>query len=178
MAKLKEDFFARKADDVAQELLGKIITRKINGKVLKARIVEDEAYFNEEDPASWARFGKRKDNFAMWEKPGTILVKNVHKHFMLNFVTGKKGKAEAVLIRAAELLNFEKNCSGPGLLTKALEIDKIFNGKELSDELFLEEPENLGDFEIGKSFRVGVSEDLDIPLRFYIKNNKFVSRKS
>ncbi len=142
---------------------------------MKARIVEDEAYFDESDPASWARFGKRKDNVAMWMKPGIILVKNVHKHFMLNFVTETEGKAGAVLIRALEPMNFNARCSGPGLLTAVLKIDKGFNGKEFSKELYLEDSDD--EFEIGKSFRIGVSKDLRKQLRFYIKGNGFISRR-
>ena len=168
------DFFERSSDLAAKELLGKIIIRKLDGKILKARIVEDEAYFDEKDPASWARFGLRKDNAAMWDSPGTILVKNVHKHFMLNFVTDSEGKAGAVLIRAVEPLNFDARCSGPGLLTAALRIDKSFNGKKFSDEFFVENSD--GEFEVDKSFRIGVKNDLKRQLRFYIKGNKFVSK--
>lgn len=176
-ARLNAGFFARPPDVVARGLLGKIIVRKTNEMgVLKARIVEDEAYFDESDPASWARFGLRKDNAAMWANPGTILVKNVHKHFMLNFSTGEKGEAGAVLVRAVQPITFEARCSGPGLLTAALKIDKSFNGKEFSDELYLEEPESDEEFEILSGGRVGVKKDLENDLRFYIKGNKFVSR--
>ena len=174
--KLKGPFFGRPANIVARELLGKVIVRKLGASTLKAKIVEDEAYFGKDDPASWARFGKRKDNAAMWEKPGTILVKNVHRHFMLNFVTGKEGEPEAVLIRALEPLNFSGRCSGPGLLTKALGISKSFNGKKFSGGLYVADGGNA-DFETGESFRTGVKKDLESPLRFYIKGNKFVSGK-
>jgi len=96
---------------------------------------------------------------------------------MLNFVTGKNREASAVLIRALEPLNFPLRCNGPGLLTAALKINKDFNGKNFSDELYVKEPDfyDVG-FEIGSSKRIGVKNDLNENLRFYIKGNKFVSK--
>lgn len=168
--KLDKGFFERSADLVAKDLLGKTIIRKIGDKEMKAKIIECEAYFDENDPASWARFGKRKDNSAMWLSGGHLLIKNVHKYPMLNFVTGKEGKAEAVLIRALEPLNFEGRCSGPGLLTQSLGVGRELNGKnlfEIEDILILNSIDNP--FEIGKSFRIGVGKDLKKKLRFYVK---------
>ena len=138
-----------------------------------ARIIETEAYFDERDPASWARFGKRRDNLEMWNKAGTILVKNVHKYFMLNFVTGKKSEASAVLIRGVKPLNFEGRCFGPGLLTLALGVDKSFNGKNLYEgncELkIIDEGFRFKEDEIKTSKRIGVKNDLDEDLRFYVE---------
>ena len=54
LKKLNKSFFAKPADAVAKALLGKILTRKINNKLLKAKIVETEAYFGNKDPASRA----------------------------------------------------------------------------------------------------------------------------
>lgn len=178
MAKiLTQKFFNRPADIVARDLIGKIIVHRIGKKIFRARIVEDEAYFDENDPASWARLGRRKDNFAMWLCAGTILIKNVHKHLMLNFVTGPAGKAEAVLIRALEPLNFEGRCSGPGLLTKEIHIERKLNGSSLSELKNFWVEDAPGKFNVIRSSRVGVKKDLNIPLRFYINGNENVSRK-
>lgn len=95
---------------------------------------------------------------------------------MFNFVTGKEGKAEAVLIRAVEPLNFSENCSGPGLLTENLKIDKSFNGLNIFDLKEIGLIDSDEKFNIGKSFRIGVKNDLEIPLRFYIKESSFVSK--
>ncbi|MCF7910694.1 DNA-3-methyladenine glycosylase [Candidatus Pacearchaeota archaeon] len=178
--KLNKEFFSRNADIVAKELLGKVLIRKINGKKLKARIVETEAYFSENDPASRAcQNGDLRKTMLM--KAGTILVYGVHNNWLVNFVTGNLEKAEAVLIRALEPLNFEGNCKGPGLLTKALGIDKYFHKKNLfSGDLWIEEPiknKEKENFEIDSGFRIGVKKDLPEKLRFYIKNNKHVSKK-
>lgn len=173
---LGKGFFEDSADKVARKLIGKIIVRNVKGKFFRARIVETEAYFGEDDPASWARFGKRKDNSNMWSSPGKILVKNVHKYIMLNFVTGKKNEASAVLISAVEPLNFEGRCSGPGLLSKSLHITKNLNGLKALRKNGLYIEDSGKDFEIEMSFRVGVKEDLNKKLRYFIKGNKFVGK--
>lgn len=146
---LKKEFFNRSAETVARELLNKIIVRKIsNEKELKARIVETEAYFDEKDPASRARQkGDLRETMKM--NPGTILVYGVHANWLMNIVTDEEGEASAVLMRAVEPLNFEGNCSGPGLLTRALKIGKefhkrnILNDKEIWIEDFFDE-RNIG----------------------------------
>ncbi len=174
---MDENFFNREADVVARDLLGRVIVRNIEGKELRAKIVETEAYFDENDPASRAcQNGDLRETMMMG--PGTILVYGVHNNWLINFVTGNIGKASAVLIRAIEPLNFEGKGNGPGLLTKSLEIDKIYHKKNVLDNGKIK-IESYGDnlFEISKSFRIGVTKDLETPMRFYIQDNKFVSRK-
>jgi DNA-3-methyladenine glycosylase len=176
--KLDRDFFSRNAGQVAKDLLGKILVRKIGNKELKAKIIETEAYFDENDPGSRARQnGDLRETMLM--SPGTILVYGVHNNWLMNFVTNKNGKAEAVLIRALEPLNFNSNCSGPGLLTKTLFIDKSFHKKNIFDQegLFLEDNKEDKGIKIIKSFRIGLKKYLPEKLRFYIKENKFVSKK-
>jgi DNA-3-methyladenine glycosylase len=175
--KIDKKFFELKADIVARELLGKNLIREIGGRILRAKIVETEAYFGEEDPASRASKGKNKISEMMWESPGKILIYNVHKYKMLNFITDKKGIPSAVLIRAVEPLNFDSKCSGPGLLTNSLKIDNKFHGENIFDLKNLELKNSEDKFEIVEKFRIGVTKDLDIPLRFYIKGNEFVSKK-
>ncbi len=199
---MNKGFFNRSADKVAKELLGKIIVRKINGKKLNARIVETEAYFDEKDPASRARFnGDLRATMLM--EGGTILVYGVHNNWLVNIVTCEEGKAQAVLIRAVEPINFDGKCNGPGLLTKAMKIGKEFHKRNIIDnnEIWIEdnsklmynltkenkmnssgmEPNKLStdynNFEIIKSFRIGVRKDLPRKLRFYINGNKWVSGK-
>lgn len=174
--KYDKTFFLRDAEIVAKELLGKILVRKLNNKLLKAKIVEVEAYYDENDPASRARQnGDLRET--MLDKEGTILVYGIHNNWLINFVTNEKGKAEAVLLRALEPLNFNENTKGPGLLTKALEINKKFHKKNIynNEELWIEN--NKEDFEIENTFRIGVKKDLPKKLRFYIKGNPYISRK-
>ena len=177
LIKMNKIFFSRNAEVVARELLGKIIVRKIDDKELRFKIVETEAYFDEKDPASRARQnGDLRETMLM--KAGTILVYGVHNSWLINFVTDEKGKASAVLIRAIEPLNFLGKCNGPGLLTKALKIGKGFHKKNIinNKEIWIEDGNGEG-FEIMERFRIGVKKDLPKKLRFYIKDNKYVSRK-
>jgi len=174
--KLDKTFFLRDAEIVAKELLGKILVRKINNKILKAKIVETEAYYDENDPASRARQnGDLRET--MKDEEGTILVYGVHNNWLINFVTNKKGKAEAVLLRALEPLNFNKYTRGPGLLTKALKINKGFHKKNICENKDIWLEGNKKTFEIENTFRIGVKKDLPEKLRFYIKGNTFISRK-
>jgi DNA-3-methyladenine glycosylase len=179
--KIDKDFFNERADVVAKRLLGKIIVRKIGKDELRARIVETEAYFDSKDPAS--RACQNGDLKKTMEMPGgTILVYGVHNNWLINFVTGNKGEASAVLIRALEPLNFESFCNGPGLLTKNLGVGKELHKKSVldSEDIWLEHCNEDGEesgFEIVDSFRVGVSHDLPEKMRFYIKDSRFVSRK-
>lgn len=171
------NFFKKSAEKVAKELLGMILVREFDGKKLKAKIVETEAYFDESDPASRAcQNGDLKETMKM--PAGTILVYGVHNNWLVNFVTGEEGKASAVLIRALEPLNFNEKCNGPGLLTKALKIRKEFHKQNVINN------KHLGLIKVGKkkpiigeSFRIGVKKDLDKPLRFFINGNKYLSRK-
>ena len=177
---INENFFKRSSKQVAIDILGKVIVRKLpENKILRARIIETEAYFDERDPASRAcQNGDLRKTMQM--KPGTILVYGVHNNWLMNFVTDKEGVASAVLIRALEPLNFNLNCSGPGLLTKALAINKTFHKKDIFSckDLFLEEfNENKEVFEVISDYRIGIKNDLNEKLRFYLKDNKHVSKK-
>jgi len=167
---------SQSAEIVARSLLGNILVRKIDNQILKAKIVETEAYFDGKDPASRAvQNGDLRYTMAM--KAGTILVYGVHNNWLVNIVTGRVGQEEAVLLRALEPLNFKARTKGPGLLTKALKIDKIFHKKNIlnSKEIWLEN--GNGNIEIMESFRIGVRKDLPEKLRFYIKDNNYVSRR-
>jgi DNA-3-methyladenine glycosylase len=171
---MEKEFFCRKADVVAYDLLGCEIIRFVDGEELRGKIVETEAYFDENDPASRAsQNGDLRDTMMM--EPGTILVYGVHNNWLVNFVTDKKGKASAVLVRAIEPLNFEGRGNGPGILSKSLKIDKRLHKKRIGEELRVKIRKKKA--LIGQSFRIGVKKDLNKPMRFFIIGNKHVSRK-
>ncbi len=189
---LPKEFFARDARVVARELLGQILVRVYKNNVLAGKIVETEAYLGKEDPASVARRSKVPYSELMWGEPGVAFIYAVHGNWLLNIVTMPKGVASAVLIRAIEpiegieimmenrkVTDIKNLTNGPGKLTKALAIDKRFNGVDVTKQnspikICRGSNEN---FEIVKKHRIGVSKDLREPLRFYIKDNKFVSKK-
>ena len=186
---LNKSFYSRDPAIVAQELLGKILVRKLDNKILSGKIVETEAYYADKDPAS--RAYKTHTNFAqlMRDEPGRTFIYMVHNNWLLNFVTMPKGTAAAVLIRAIEPLEgieiMKRNrkfdgyqlTNGPGKLTKALGITKELSGIGIvneNSELIV--VDSQAKFDIGKSNRIGVTKDLKRKLRFYIKENPFVSK--
>ena len=186
-------FYTRETLTVAKELLGKELIRHINDGRLTGRIVEVEAYLGNNDPGSHAYRGITPRNRLMFGKGGFAYIYFTYgMHYCFNAVTEKQNVPGAVLIRALEptmgLETMVKNrgdknvfnlTSGPAKLTKALNITKEQNGLDLTrrGELFISELNDEEDLEVVSTKRVGLKAGVDKPWRFYIKNNKFVSRK-
>jgi DNA-3-methyladenine glycosylase len=123
-ARLEPAFFDRPADVVARDLLGRVLVRRVGGKAQALIISETEAYLGPHDLACHAARGRTARTEVMFGSPGTLYVYLVYGlHWMLNVVTGPQGYPAAVLIRAAGGL------SGPGRLSRALDIAADFNGK-------------------------------------------------
>ena len=187
---LMKRFYARDTAEVALDLLGKKLVRRLGGESLEGLIVETEAYYGVDDPASRAYRGRKRYNAVMFGEPGRLFVYNVHRYWMLNFVAHEPGKVGAVLIRAMEptegvetmkasrLMNEDTDLTnGPGKLTIALEVDRSLNGLPVTDETHpVHVLDNLLEFEVCRSNRIGVTKDLSEELRFYMKGNRFVSR--
>ncbi len=189
---LDKSFFDRKADNVAKDILGKIILKKCNNStdVMAGKIVEVEAYCGEEDEACHASSGKTQRNKVMYKECGLIYIYLIYgMYYMLNFVTNSKEIPEAILIRALEPLksidkmrknrgveSIKKLTNGPGKLTEALEIDMRYNGTDVTKkdgDILVIEGDNTTNIEISE--RIGVEDDSF--LRFYDPNSKFVSKK-
>ncbi len=111
----------------------------MRGLELRARIVETEAYLGPHDLASHSSKGRTKRTEIMFGRPGFAYVYLIYgMHDMLNVVVGKKGEAQAVLLRGAEpLADWDVNIIGPGRLARALEVTRLHNGLDLTEsELF------------------------------------------
>ena len=122
---LNKDFFDRDALEVAPELVGKLLIRKVNGKIIKLRISEVEVYRGEEDTACHAHKGKTKRTEVMYGEAGRYYIYLCYGiHWLLNIVTGSVNDPQTVLIRATV------EADGPGKLTKVLQIDKELNNKK------------------------------------------------
>lgn len=138
MKRLDAAFFEQDALQVAPELVGMLICRKLpEGQVKKVRITETEVYRGEEDQACHARFGKTKRTEMMYRKGGYAYIYLVYGlHHLFNVVTGKADEPQAVLIRAAE-----KPLDGPAKWTKHMQITTEKNGLYLPDnnEIWLED---------------------------------------
>jgi DNA-3-methyladenine glycosylase len=130
---LGADFFARETVDVARDLLGKVLIRQIDGWTASGRVVEVEAYLAPDDLASHAARGRRTQrNEVMYGDPGHAYVYFTYgMHFCLCFVTREAGVPQAVLVRALEPGAQVGRCSGPGLVCRALKIDRAVNGLPL-----------------------------------------------
>jgi len=180
---LPRDFYARDAEAVAPDLLGKLLAHRVGGVLRVGRVVEAEAYLGEHDLAAHSSKGRTPRTEVMFGPPGHAYVYLIYGiHHCFNAVTGAEGEASAVLIRALEpVRNVEGNTRGPGLLCKALAIDRSCYGLDLvGDELFFAEPEERGGIEVVAGPRVGVDyagEWAGKPLRFSIRGNPFVSRR-
>ncbi len=182
MEKLPRTFYDRDTILVAQELLGKWLVHKSAGVERIGKIVEVEAYLGEHDLAAHSSKGLTERTKTMFGPPGHAYVYLIYGvHHCMNVVTESEGHASAVLLRALEpVKNIEGKTNGPGLLCRAMEIDRRLNNHDLlSDVFFIAEPETAGKISIVKRPRIGVDYAKHWAkrrLRFYIKGNPFVSR--
>ena len=195
---IKKEFYNRSALDIAKDLLGKVLVREVDGKVLRGKIVETEAYIGANDKACHAYNGRRtKRTEVLYEEGGISYI-----YFIYNVVTNKKDVAEAVLIRALEPLNefdyisnirykksyeeltkaqFKNLTNGPSKLCLAYLLDKDLNGVKLYEKgpVYITDDSNE-DFKIIETKRIGIDyaeEAKDFLWRFYIKDNIYVSKK-
>jgi len=187
---LPRSFYGRDTATVAREMLGKRLIRRFEGASMEGIIVETEAYYGLQDPASRAFSGRKNYNKNMWEEPGRAFIYNVHKYWMFNVVAHEPGEIGAVLVRAVEptrgvemmLRNRPVEdprglTSGPGKLTIALGIGKGLHGQDVTDprsEVYI--VDGALEHEIGTSRRIGVTRDLDVDLRFFAMGSPYVSR--
>lgn len=194
MQKLTKEFFARKTQAVAPDLLGKILVHELPEGLVAGRIVETESY-HQDDPAAHSYGGISPRNKSLFAAPGTAYVYlSYGLHYCVNVATHAEGIGEGVLFRALEPLRgleimmerrrqkgMESLCSGPAKLTQALGINKNHDGQSLfSSQLYIAEDESSGlitEKDIVFATRVGISKAVEEKLRFYIRGNRFVSRK-
>jgi DNA-3-methyladenine glycosylase len=180
--KLTRAFYDRETILVARELLGKNLVHISDGAERVGRIVEVEAYLGPHDLAAHSARGLTERTKVMFGPPGHAYVYMIYgMYFCMNVVTERAGHASAVLLRAIEpVQNVEGRTRGPGLLCRALNINKQLNAHDLlSDDFFIAQPLKSKSFEIVKRPRVGVDYARHWAkrhLRFYIKDNPFVSR--
>ncbi len=183
MRKLPRTFYDRDTVVVAKELLGKLLVHRVAGEERIGRIVEVEAYVGSHDLASHSSKGVTARTKVMFGQPGHAYVYLIYgMYHCMNVVTEREGEGAAVLLRAVEpVLNISGRTNGPGLLCRAMGITKHLNGHDLlSDDFFVSEPDEAEKFGIVKRPRVGVDyagKWAGKLLRFYIKDNPFVSRR-
>lgn len=141
--KLGRNFYNRNTLKVARELLGMHLVRKLKGKRRVGRIVETEAYLGPQDLAAHSARGRTARNEVMFGPSGRAYVYFIYGFWhCLNVVTGVEGVPHAVLIRAIEPIEGIKDKTwGPGLLCRALDIDRRVNGEDLcGGKIWIERP--------------------------------------
>lgn len=191
--------FFRRADArrIARELLGKLlVVPTVGGQRVSGMIVETEAYLGVEDKAAHSYGGRRTArNEITYEEGGRVYVFFVYgMYHQLNLVTGTIDEPHVVLIRAVEpvdgievmrerrgTMKDTNLTSGPGKLCIAFGIDRSLNGADLEGEqIWVEEYRDLKKKEITSGPRVGIDyagEFVAMPWRFWVKDNRYVSKK-
>jgi DNA-3-methyladenine glycosylase len=187
--RLKRAFYSRNTKIIAKELLGKVLVLKTGKGTMKGKIVETEAYMGKGDPGAKGNRNIKTAPKSLLKEPGHAFVYFTYgNHWMLNVIAKNPGILGAVLIRALEPLegidlmkkrrktDIRNLTNGPGKLTQAFGIDKSFDGMDLTKgRLFIEDSKERP--KIYTTTRIGLSKGHELPLRFYVKGNEFVSRK-
>ena len=187
--RLGRGFFEAPTEELARELVGRVLVRRQPEGTLVGRIVETEAYLAEGDPASHSHRGPTPRNRSMFGRPGTAYVYLIYgMHHCLNVVSAEAGRGEAVLIRALEPLEGLEAmrrrrggvrdrdlCRGPGRLAQALGLTREHDGVDLCrGDLGIwsggeERPE------LRATPRIGIRQAAELPLRFLIPECSWVS---
>lgn len=188
MKGLPRSFYRRSTIDVARELLGKVLAHGPTAGI----IVETEAYLGGDDLAAHSAAGLTHRTRVIFGPPGHAYVYlSYGMHECMNIVAEPDGKAGCVLIRALEpvegmeIMRERRTrartdrdlASGPGKLTQALAIDRRHNGADMTrGDLIVRDPASPRRIEIEVTKRIGITKCADLPLRFFVKANPFVSR--
>lgn len=182
---LPRSFYNRDTPEVAQDLIGKCIVRKIHGHILVAIIAETEAY-RSDDPASHAFIGKNERNKALFGEVGHVYVYFSYGiHYCMNIVARdtKKYEAGGILIRAIVPIEgqefmakrrgrVERVIDGPGKVTQALQVNFDQLGVDVADpksEIFITEGIRVESSEILTTTRIGISKAKEWLWRFRLK---------
>jgi DNA-3-methyladenine glycosylase len=185
---LRRSFYKRGTIQVARDLLGKILVHGSTAGI----IVETEAYLGGDDLASHSAVGITNRTRVIFGPPGhAYIYLSYGMHDCLNIVAEPDGKAGCVLIRALEPIAGLQTmyrrrpaartdrdlASGPGKLTRALAITRAQNGVDVTTgNLVVHSPAQEIPFEIEVTPRIGITKCADLPLRFLIQGNRFISR--
>ncbi|HEY1041102.1 MAG TPA: DNA-3-methyladenine glycosylase [Candidatus Paceibacterota bacterium] len=190
---LPRSFFMRDPAAVAYDLLGKLLVRKTDEHIFVGKIVEVEAYLATGDSAAHSFKGETLRTRSLYKDGGHAYVHSMRQYNLLDVVVGESGSAGSVLIRAVEPCegieymkalagteDLEKIANGPGKVGRAFQITRVLDGIDLVDPnsvLILAEPITSIDHEVEITTRIGISTAQDMPLRFFIKDSKYISKK-
>lgn len=185
---LPRKFYERDTSIVARDLLGKALVKYSGPEMVGGIIMETEAYYGPDDPASHAYRGKTHRSKIMFGKPGIAYVYLCYgMYHLLNIVTESEGKPGAVLIRALkpmwgiDIMKKRRNLDikltdGPGRLTVALGINMKDNGADIvsgEKRLYIFDYKwSNNNLKIMVTGRIGIKKGEEKPLRFLINNKQ------
>lgn len=197
---LRRSFFNRDPREVCPELLGKVIVRRQGRKLLAGKVVEVEAYLGVDDLAAHAAAGRTARNSVLFGPPGHAYIYFIYGvHYCLNISCLPDGEAGGILIRALEPvsgieemakarelsalgMNSSRNLrlltSGPGKLCEALGITRERdNDKDMVSRLSDLQVVDAGCKveKVAVTPRIGITKSAEMPLRYAIADNPFVS---
>ena len=195
--RLTRKFYDRDPRDVSRDLLGKLLVRNEGNRRIAGRIVEVEAYLGSDDPAAHAAAGRTARNDVLFGPPGRAYVYFIYgNHWCFNVSCLPAGIAGGVLLRALEPLegieqmarargipveserDLRLLTSGPGRMAEALGITRARdNGKEVfsaQSDLWIGD-DGSPPPRVATTVRVGITKAAEMPLRYVILGNKFVS---
>ncbi len=165
---LDKEFYIKDALEVAPKLLGKsLIKNHSNGTKVNYLISDVEVYYGEEDLACHASKGRTPRTEIMYHSGGYIYMYLIYGiHWMFNIVTGKKDFPQAILIRGIN------NISGPGRVTKELELNKYYYGEDLtsSSRIWIENAPDIRTYHTAKRIGIDYAGEYwkNKPWRYYI----------
>ncbi|MBD1836429.1 DNA-3-methyladenine glycosylase [Cyanobacteria bacterium FACHB-472] len=181
----------RLSTEVAPDLIGCTLVRQMaDGEIIRGLIVETEAY-GENDPACHAYRRRTGRNSVMFGEAGRTYVYLIYgMYHCLNVVTDRDGVPSAVLLRALQLESVpgwinerdrvkpSRIAAGPGKLCRALQIDSTLNAQVLQpgQPLWLEHRSSEFTSEIVQTTRIGLTQGMDLPWRWYLGNCPAVSK--
>jgi len=191
-APLPPAFFRRPAEQVAPELVGCLLIRRLaDERLLWGMVVETEAYCQSE-PACHGHRRRSPANETLFGPPGRFYVYLTYGlHHCVNVVTHRDDWASGVLLRAVVLPGEpERIAAGPALLARRFGIDRRFDQQPLDQDsgawlaprpaaisVWLAAQEGLAGRPILASGRIGVSQGQEIPWRWYLRASRSVSRR-
>ena len=183
MEALSRSFFCRPAEVVAPELIGcRLVKRQDNGDFLWGVIVETEAY-SQDDPACHGYRRRSPQNETLFGPPGRFYVYVSYGiHHCVNVVTERAEWANGVLLRAAVLPNeAERVAAGPGLLARRFGLTRSDDSQPVTGEHDVWLAPRSASFdspELVTTTRIGISQGKDLPLRWYLRSSRSVSRRA
>jgi DNA-3-methyladenine glycosylase len=185
---LHRKFYDRPVIEVSRALLGKVL---VHGRTAGI-IVETEAYLGGDDLASHSARGITDRTRVIFGPPGHVYVYLIYGMYeCLNLVCEPEGQSGCVLIRALEpaagleimrtrrpaARKPEDLASGPGKLTLAMGITRAHNGVDVTrGSLVVREPREPSKVDVAVTARIGITQCADLPLRFLIRGNRYVSK--